>query len=66
MKRIWKCVVRINGFKIPVLVKGTYDQMIDFITDEFGENTLMVYGPITEKEETAATVLGLDVYLASD
>lgn len=66
MKRIWKCFVRINGFKMPLLVKGTYEQMVDFITDEFGENTLMVYGPITEKEENAAASLGMDVYLASD
>ena len=62
IEHIWKVSYIKNGFKFPIFVRGTEDEMRDYLESEMGY--VGSYHALTEKEEGAVYELQLTVYLA--
>lgn len=36
MERVWKIYYRCNGFDMPIAVRGTEDEMLEYVASELG------------------------------
>ena len=63
-KRIWGFKIDNRGFESLVLVYGTEEEVQEYMRSEYGY--IPRYSGMTNKEEDAARVLGLKVYLAPE
>ena len=62
MKRVWIVRNKENGFEYIILVKGTEDEVVDYIRSEL--KSAFTYCGATEDEVKMATMLGIKIYLA--
>lgn len=64
MKRLWKVKTTINGFELILMVRGTEEELQNYLYTEFPRWSS--YIGATKEDENAATALGMKIYLASD
>ena len=62
VERVWKINYTKNGFRWPIFIRGTEDEMRDYLESEMGY--VGSYHALTKQEEDAVYQLQLTVYLA--